>query len=67
LLPISIADDFEKCRINLWWEISIRKSFSITNISFPDSIETDNKVTSINAEPSMNWTFCGITIDWSDE
>jgi hypothetical protein len=29
-------------------------SFSITNISFPDSIEIDDKVTPINAEPSMN-------------
>jgi hypothetical protein len=51
----------------LWWRTSIRKSFSITKISFPDSIEIDNWVTPRNAEPSMNWTFRGITIDWSDE
>jgi hypothetical protein len=47
--------------------MSIRKSFSITKISFPDSIEIDDKVTPINAEPSMNSTFRGITIDGSDE
>jgi hypothetical protein len=51
----------------LWCETSIRMSFSITKISFPDSIEIDDRITSINAEPSMNWTFRGITIDWSDE
>jgi hypothetical protein len=38
-------------------------SFSITKISFPDSIEIDDKVTPINAKPSMNSTFRGITID----
>jgi hypothetical protein len=42
-------------------------SFSITKISFPDSIEIDDKITLINAEPSMNLTFRGITIDRSDE
>jgi hypothetical protein len=47
--------------------ISIRKSFSITKISFPDSIEIDDNVTLINAEPSMNSTFRGIIIDSSDE
>jgi hypothetical protein len=67
LLPISITDDAEKVRINLWWKTSIRKSFSITKISFPDSIEIDDKVISRNAEPSMNSTFRGITIDGSDE
>jgi hypothetical protein len=41
--------------------------FSITKISFPDSIEIDGNVTPINAEPSMNSTFRGITIDSSDE
>jgi hypothetical protein len=51
----------------LWWRTSIRMSFSITKISFPDSIVIDDKVTLINAEPSMNWTFRGITIDSSDE
>jgi hypothetical protein len=43
------------------------ESFSITKISFPDSIEIDDNVTLINAEPSMNWTFRGIPIDWSDD
>jgi hypothetical protein len=66
LHPISILDDFEKFRINLWWRTSIRMSFSITKISFPDSIEIDDKVTPIDAKPSMNWTFRGITIDSSD-
>jgi hypothetical protein len=42
-------------------------SFSTTKISFPDSIEIDDNVTSRNAEPSMNRTFPGITIDSSDE
>jgi hypothetical protein len=45
----------------------MRKSFSRTKISFPDSIEIDDNVTSTNAEPSMNWTFRGITIDRSDD
>jgi hypothetical protein len=31
-----------------------QKAISITKISFPDSIEIDDKVTLINAEPSMN-------------
>jgi hypothetical protein len=66
-IPISIVGDLEKFRINLWWKTSIRKSFSITKISFPDSIEIDNGVTPTNAELSMNRTFRGITIDWSDE
>jgi hypothetical protein len=44
----------------LWSTTSIRKSFSITKISFPDSIEIDDKITSPNAEPSMNSTFLGI-------
>jgi hypothetical protein len=43
--------------------ILIRKLFSITKISFPDSIEIDDNVTPINAEPSMNSTFRGIIID----
>jgi hypothetical protein len=67
LLAISISDDVEKVWTNLWWRISIKKLFSITKISFPDSIEIDDKITPINAELSMNSTFRGITIDWSDE
>jgi hypothetical protein len=47
----------------LWWRTSIRKSFSITKISLPDSIEIDDKFTPINAEPSMNSAFRGITTD----
>jgi hypothetical protein len=66
-LPISIFDDLKKFRINLWSTTSIRKSFSTTKISFPDSIEIDDNVTFINAESPMNWTFRGITIDWNDE
>jgi hypothetical protein len=38
-----------------------------TKISFSNSIKIDDKFTSINAEPLMNRTFRGITIDWSDE
>jgi hypothetical protein len=62
-----MTDDFEKFWINLWWRTSIRKSSSITKISFPDSIEIDDNVTPINAQASMNPTFRGITIDWSDD
>jgi hypothetical protein len=43
--------------------LSIRISFSITKISFPDSIEMDDNITPINAESSMNSTFRGTTID----
>jgi hypothetical protein len=39
----------------------------IRNFSKSSEIEIDDNVTSINAEPLMNWTFRGITIDWSDE
>jgi hypothetical protein len=42
-------------------------SFSITKISFPDSIVIDDNVTPKNAEPSMNSTFRGITIEASEE
>jgi hypothetical protein len=49
-LPISIANDFQKFRINLRWRTSIRMPFSITKISFPDSIEIDDKVTLKNAK-----------------
>jgi hypothetical protein len=51
----------------LWWTRSINNSFSITNTSFPDSIEIAEIGISVKAEPSMNWTFRGITIDWSDD
>jgi hypothetical protein len=51
----------------LWWKTSIRRPFSIAKISFPDSIEIDDKVVQLNAQPSMNWTFRGTKIDWSDE
>jgi hypothetical protein len=61
--PISIVDDFEKFRINLRSRISIRMSFSITKMSFPDSIEIEDNVTSINAKSSINPTFLGIEID----
>jgi hypothetical protein len=66
-LSISIIIDLEKFRINLWSRTSIRKSFSRTKISFPDAIEIDDRITPINAEPSMNWTLRGITIDWGDD
>jgi hypothetical protein len=61
--PISISDDFEKLRINFCWRTSIKKLFSTTKISFPDSIEIDDNVTPRNAELWMNPTFCGIAID----
>jgi hypothetical protein len=57
----------DKLRINLWQTISIKTSFSITNVVFPLSILIDDKFISQKAEPSMNRTFRGIKIDWSDE
>jgi hypothetical protein len=63
LFGISTSDDPEIYRINLWSRISIKNPFSTTNISFPDSIEMDDRVTPRNAEPSMNRTFRGITSD----
>jgi hypothetical protein len=38
----------------------------MTKYSFPLSIEIDTNVRSIKAEPSMNLTLRGITIDSSD-
>jgi hypothetical protein len=67
LLGILIFDDVEKLRINLWLTTSIRKPFRITKILLLDSIAIDDKVTPRNAEPSMNWTFGGITIVCSFE
>jgi hypothetical protein len=61
------VDDLEKLQINLWWTISIKRSFSITNISFPLSIVIDDKFTQRKAEPLMNRTLRGIKIDWSDD
>jgi hypothetical protein len=54
LLPISIADNVEKFRINLRWTTSIRKFCSIAKILLPDSIEIDDKITPLNAESSMH-------------
>jgi hypothetical protein len=59
-LPISIDDDFEKFRINLWSTTSIRNSFSITNTSFTQlqfEKQLDSRISS----------FLGIKIDSSDE
>jgi hypothetical protein len=50
----SIFDSSKRSRINLCCTTSIRRPFSRTKISFPDSIEIDDRVTSINAEPSTN-------------
>jgi hypothetical protein len=63
LLGISISDVSQIWRINLCWRTSIKSSFSTTKISFPDSIEIDDRVTKRNAEQSMNRTFRGITMD----
>jgi hypothetical protein len=37
------------------------------NVLFPGSSETEDKEKPTNAEPSINWTLCGISIDWSHE
>jgi hypothetical protein len=60
-------DELERLRINLWSTISISKSSRITNLSFPLSIEIDDTSTFWKAEPSINRTPRGITIDWSEE
>jgi hypothetical protein len=67
LFAISTSDDFETFRINLWWIISMRRPFVTAKDLFAESIEIDDRVTPIKAEPSMNCTFRGIKIDWSDE
>jgi hypothetical protein len=41
--------------------------FSITKISFPDSIEIDNEVIQPNSKPSMDQTIRAITVDSNDE
>jgi hypothetical protein len=64
---ISMLDEGEKLRINLWSTTSIRKQSSKTNRPFPDSIKQVDRITSRNAVPSIDSTFRGITIDWSDE
>jgi hypothetical protein len=60
---ILIWHDSEKLRINVWWWISIRNSCSAPKMAFPDSIEIDFNFTPVNAEPSMNSTLRGISID----
>jgi hypothetical protein len=62
-LGISIFDDLPRFRINLSCRTSISNPFSRTNVSFPLSIETDDNFTLLNAEPTINRTFRGITID----
>jgi hypothetical protein len=62
-LGISISDDSEKFRINLRSKTLIRNPLSRTKMSFSDSIEIDHRITSINAEPLMNKTFRGTTLD----
>jgi hypothetical protein len=41
--------------------------FSRTKVSFPDSNVIDDRAIFINAEPSMNRTLRGITIDFGHE
>jgi hypothetical protein len=43
------------------------KSFSITNVVFPSSIEIVNILLPTNAEPSIDVTVRGIKIDVSDD
>jgi hypothetical protein len=53
-LGISTFDDFERLWLNLWWTTSRRKSFSITKISFLDSIEIDDKVRTLKSEGDLS-------------
>jgi hypothetical protein len=53
----------EKLRINLCDTISIKSSFTISKIVFPASIVIEVIVVLANADPSINRTLRGITID----
>jgi hypothetical protein len=64
---IVIWDEPEKLRINLWSTTSSRKVLSKTNLRLSGSIKQFDKFTQRNADPSIDWTWDGITIDWSDE
>jgi hypothetical protein len=64
---IVISAELEKLRINLCVTKSIKKAFIISKIVFPVSIEIDSMFTEANADPSINRTLRGITIDLSDE
>jgi hypothetical protein len=54
LFGISNSNDYENLQINLRLIISRRIPFWILNVSLPDSIEIDDRVTRRNAEPTMN-------------
>jgi hypothetical protein len=54
-------------KINFLFTISVGRPFWRTNLPFSLSVEIDDKFVPRNAESSMNWTFRGMTIDWSDE
>jgi hypothetical protein len=60
-------DKLEKLWINLCDCLSIKNSFITSKIVFSASIEIESTITPAIADPSMNCTFRGITIDWSDE
>jgi hypothetical protein len=60
---ISISDDADRLRINLSSTISIRNESSQTNRRFPGSIKQLDNFTPQKADPSIDSTFDGITID----
>jgi hypothetical protein len=64
---ISIFDETKKLWINLWCTILIRHSCSAWKMSLPASIKTESNFVFAHAEPTMNYTFRGISIDWSDD
>jgi hypothetical protein len=66
-IDITISDDPKTFRINLLSTTSINNLFSRTKISFPDSIEIDDRVTPIYAGQSKNSIFRTIMIDSSDD
>jgi hypothetical protein len=64
---ITINDLQPKQQINVDFEMSKRKALSIENIEPPDSMETETSSRSEKANPSMNVTFRGITIDFNED
>jgi hypothetical protein len=58
-----IDDDFEKLQINTSCETFIKKSPHIRKFKFPSSITMDRIDTPMKADPSIKFTWLGISID----
>jgi hypothetical protein len=44
-----------------------QKAFTISTIMLPASIEIESRLTSRNADPSIDWTLCGGPLDCGDD